>query len=66
MQMIYIECVKNSRGKENQNTDDRKRSHKDEQDDEEDKSIKPKRRRLIIPDVDSDADDSGDDFKPGL
>ncbi|XP_014470347.1 PREDICTED: probable DNA mismatch repair protein Msh6 [Dinoponera quadriceps] len=57
------ERFKNGRGKENQNTDERKRSYKEDQDDEEDKSIKPKRRRLIIPDDDS-GEDSGDDFKP--
>lgn len=47
-------------GKENQNIDDKKRSHKE---DTEEEPVKPKKRRLIIPDVDSD-EDSGDEFKP--
>jgi len=59
---LYVGFVKN--GKENQNTDDKKRSYKDS-DEEKEEIIKPKRRRLIIPDVDSD-EDSGDEFKPGL
>ncbi|XP_018403551.1 PREDICTED: probable DNA mismatch repair protein Msh6 [Cyphomyrmex costatus] len=50
-------------GKENQNTDDKKRSYtKDKDDDKEDDPVKPKRRRLIIPDDNSE--DSGDEFKP--
>nr|XP_012231941.1 PREDICTED: probable DNA mismatch repair protein Msh6 [Linepithema humile] len=55
-----------TKGKENKKNDDRKRSYKkDEEHEEEDEPAKPiKRRRLIIPDVDS-GEDSGDDFKPG-
>ncbi|KAL0119437.1 hypothetical protein PUN28_007732 [Cardiocondyla obscurior] len=51
-------------GKENKNID-KKRSHKEdtEEEEEEDKPIQPKRRRLIIPDVESD-NDSGDEFIP--
>ena len=59
---LYVGFIKN--GKENQNTDDKKRSHNKDTEKEEDESIKPKRRRLIIPDIDSD-EDSGDEFKPG-
>lgn len=59
---LYIGVVRN--GKENQNADDKKRSYKVDTE-EEDEPIKPKKRRLIIPDVDSD-EDSGDEFKPGL
>ncbi|KYQ47660.1 putative DNA mismatch repair protein Msh6 [Trachymyrmex zeteki] len=51
-------------GKENKNTDDKKRLYKKDTEEEEDEPIKPKRRRLIIPDVDS-GEDSGDEFKPG-
>lgn len=52
-----------TKGKENKN-DDKKRSHINDED-EEDEPIRPKKRRLIIPDVDS-GEDSGDEFKPGL
>lgn len=58
----YIGLVKN--GKENKNSDDKKRLYKEDTE-EEDEPIKPKKRRLIIPDVDSD-EDSGDEFKPSL
>jgi len=37
----------------------------EDEEEEDDQPIKPKKRRLIIPDVDSD-EDSGDEFKPGL
>lgn len=46
-------------------TEDRKRSYNEDKDDEEKPTKMPKRRRLIIPDVDSD-EDSGEEFKPGL
>ena len=59
---LYVGFIKN--GKENQNTDDKKRSYNKDTEEEEDESIKPKRQRLIIPDIDSD-EDSGDEFKPG-
>lgn len=59
---LYIGLVKN--GKENKNSDDKKRLFKEDTE-EEDEPIKPKKRRLIIPDVDSD-EDSGDEFKPSL
>ncbi|XP_011703725.1 PREDICTED: probable DNA mismatch repair protein Msh6 [Wasmannia auropunctata] len=51
-------------GKENKNSDDKKRLYKEDIEEEEEEPIKPKRRRLIIPDVESD-EDSGDEFKPG-
>lgn len=57
---LYIGLIKN--GKENQ--EDRKRLYKEDIEEEEE-PIKPKKRRLIIPDVDSD-EDSGDEFKPSL
>jgi hypothetical protein len=63
---LSLGFIKN-KGKENQNIDGRKRLYKkdeDEEEEEDDQSIKPKKRRLIIPDVDSD-EDSGDEFKPG-
>ncbi|XP_071562945.1 probable DNA mismatch repair protein Msh6 [Temnothorax nylanderi] len=50
-------------GKENKNTDDKKRTHKEDTEEEEDEPIRPKKRRLIIPDVES-GEDSGDEFKP--
>lgn len=57
---------KENKGKENQqNANDRKRLYKKDEDEEEDQLIKPKKRRVIIPDIDSD-EDSGDEFKPGL
>ncbi|XP_011644133.1 probable DNA mismatch repair protein Msh6 [Pogonomyrmex barbatus] len=57
------EIVKN--GKENKNTDDRKRLYKDDvEEKEEEEPVKIKRRRLIIPDEES-GEDSGDEFKPG-
>ncbi|XP_003699487.2 DNA mismatch repair protein Msh6 [Megachile rotundata] len=54
-----------SKGKENKNVEDRKRVYKDddENEEEEDEPVRPKKRRLIIPDVDS-GDDTGDEFKP--
>lgn len=55
------------KGKENKNTEDRKRTYKDdeaeEKDEEEPRQFK--KRRLVIPDVES-GDDSGDEFKPGV
>ncbi|XP_029035592.1 probable DNA mismatch repair protein Msh6 [Osmia bicornis bicornis] len=56
-----------SKGKENKNVEDRKRVYKDD-DEEEDQAkeielTQPKKRRLIIPEVDS-GEDSGDEFKP--
>lgn len=60
---LYIELVRN--GKENQNTNDKKRSYKEDTKEEEDVSVKLKKRRLSIPDTDSN-EDSGDEFKPGL
>lgn len=62
MLYLYVGFVRN--GKENKNTDDKKRLYKKDTEEEEDEPIKPKRRRLIIPDVDS-GEDSGDEFKPG-
>ncbi|CAK9830154.1 Probable DNA mismatch repair protein Msh6 [Anthophora retusa] len=56
-----------SKGKENKNVEDRKRNYKDDEEEEEEKEesevTQPKKRRLIIPDVES-GDDSGDEFKP--
>ncbi|EFN63608.1 Probable DNA mismatch repair protein Msh6 [Camponotus floridanus] len=43
-------------GKENQNTYDKKRSYKKNDDKEDNEPVKIKRRRLIIPDDDSDED----------
>lgn len=64
--LYYIGRIQN-KGKENQDVSDRKRAYKEDEIDEEDKEklIKPKKRRLIIPNVDSD-EDSGDDYKPSL
>lgn len=60
---LYIEFVRN--GKENKNIKDKKRLYKENnEEEEEDEPVKFKKRRLIIPDVDSD-EDSGDEFKPG-
>lgn len=59
---VFIGFVRN--GKENQNTD-KKRSLRENTEEEEDEPVKPKKRRLIIPDVESD-EDSGDEFKPSL
>lgn len=55
-----------SKGKENKNVPEKKRVYKDDdEDDEEDSEPKQlKKRRLIIPDVES-GDDSEDEFKPG-
>ncbi|XP_015590285.1 probable DNA mismatch repair protein Msh6 [Cephus cinctus] len=57
------------KGKENYSNEDRKRSLKDDDDDEYDEHVDeifaaptPKKRRLIIPD---ESDGSGDDFVPG-
>ena len=53
-----------SKGRENKNPEDRKRVYKDDEEEEkEEKPIQLKKRRLIIPDVES-GEDSGDDFKP--
>ncbi|XP_011874515.1 PREDICTED: probable DNA mismatch repair protein Msh6 [Vollenhovia emeryi] len=52
--------VKN--GKENKDTGDKKRSYKEDTE-AEDEPARPKKRRLIIPDVES-GEDSGDEFKP--
>ncbi|XP_050450854.1 probable DNA mismatch repair protein Msh6 [Cataglyphis hispanica] len=50
-------------GKENQNSNDRKRLHKKNDDKKENEPVKIKRRRLIIPDDDSD-EDIENEFKP--
>lgn len=68
--MLYIAKTPN-KGKENKDVKDRKRVFKDdddkekEEEEEESEPIRPKKRRLIIPDVESE-EDSGDEFKPGL
>lgn len=62
---LYIELTGNN-GKENQNTNDKKRSYKKNGDKEDNEPIKIKRRRLIIPDDDSDEDIEDIEFKPGL
>lgn len=55
-----------NKGRENKNPEDRKRVYKDDEEEEkEEKPIQLKKRRLIIPDVES-GEDSGDEFKPGL
>ncbi|XP_036147263.1 probable DNA mismatch repair protein Msh6 isoform X2 [Monomorium pharaonis] len=50
-------------GKENRNTVDKKRSYKKDIEEEKDEPIQPKKRRLVIPNDESD--DSGDEFRPG-
>ncbi|XP_031845386.1 DNA mismatch repair protein Msh6 isoform X2 [Nomia melanderi] len=53
------------KGKENKNTEDRKRIYKDDEEEEKDEEEprQVKKRRLVIPDVES-GDESGDEFKP--
>ncbi|XP_066598080.1 probable DNA mismatch repair protein Msh6 [Prorops nasuta] len=53
--------VEVKKGKENRNVGEKKRALKSDEDEES--SVKPKKRRIIIPSDNSD--DSGEDFKPG-
>lgn len=50
-----------SSGKENQSANDKKRSHKSNDDTEENESVKIKRRRIVVFD-----DDSDEDYKPDV